>query len=588
MGDTCKITMTEFRALPRCQVEEAERTCRDLMYGMHTVHDMSHVQHSLTDSWSGFSFISHPPNQLSKAYLKLYQQASMSKTSPIASSSSWNWREVQNYMAKERKLLESLAVLMLLVGGGLPRGPDLLHLRYCNAGAVERGIYIHEGSLVYITRSHETKRSTNREFYVARFLPRPVGDLLFAYLAYIRPFVNMLAQEQDPSIIECSSYLFREGPALTARPWGTDRLSNAIKKATSLAWRGQGITIQLLRQMCVGITQKHVREVSTPFNLYDDQGRDAERNVVFAWQTGHRPIQRARTYGLDGAFPSRLQPALLERYRWVSTRWHDFLGYPREGRGHISRGTESSYAAAATRLTKRSYSNEQDREETPHKRTCVHLDPEVFTGSASSKANEHQERDAAIVLRQAIAHGQLILQDLELGPVMEALTRISKGASQSSVSSLPSLQQSASLSGTQGKSPVSCLESITLAAAGPSTPVSAYPLPESPTDSREDEQRYNTNGLRQANRHASVARSDPPLITTTALAEAATSPCDSPISQMVTLDRDHRVLICTLCKVGVRPGKGIECHFRGAHRVKGGLLRSLLGLYANRQLEDPT
>lgn len=47
-----------------------------------------------------------------------------------------------------------------------------------------------------------------------------------------------------------------------------------------------------------------------------------------AWQSGHRPLQRARTYGLDGAFPTRLQPQLLECYDHVSTRWHEFLHLP--------------------------------------------------------------------------------------------------------------------------------------------------------------------------------------------------------------------------------------------------------------------
>jgi hypothetical protein len=47
--------------------------------------------------------------------------------------------------------------------------------------------------------------------------------------------------------------------------------------------------------------------------------------VVFAWQSGHRPIQRAYTYGLDGAFPDSLQPALLRVYKWVSSEWHRFL-----------------------------------------------------------------------------------------------------------------------------------------------------------------------------------------------------------------------------------------------------------------------
>jgi hypothetical protein len=39
-------------------------------------------------------------------------------------------------------------------------------------------------------------------------------------------------------------------------------------------------------------------------------------------------LQRARSYGLDGAFPVLLQPQLLERYEWVSSRWHEFLHLP--------------------------------------------------------------------------------------------------------------------------------------------------------------------------------------------------------------------------------------------------------------------
>jgi hypothetical protein len=51
-------------------------------------------------------------------------------------------------------------------------------------------------------------------------------------------------------------------------------------------------------------------------------------NVAYAWQSGHRPLQRANTYGLDGAFPTHLQPSLLRVYEWVSTRWHEFLIQP--------------------------------------------------------------------------------------------------------------------------------------------------------------------------------------------------------------------------------------------------------------------
>ncbi|KAH6881152.1 hypothetical protein B0T10DRAFT_518867, partial [Thelonectria olida] len=181
--------------------------------------------------------------------------------------------------------------------------------------------------MIYLTRSHKAKRSTNREFIVARFFPAQIGRLTYIYLVYIRPLVDMLAREQHLHINDCSSYLFRKRPESDSPHWSTERLTNIVRRFTQDVW-GQGITLRLLRQLCIGIADKHVREVSRPFNRFDDRTDKADRGVVFAWSSGHRPLQRARTYGLDGAFPTQLQPQLLERYEWVSVRWHEFLHLP--------------------------------------------------------------------------------------------------------------------------------------------------------------------------------------------------------------------------------------------------------------------
>lgn len=150
---------------------------------------------------------------------------------------------------------------------------------------------------------------------------------MYTYLVYIRPFVDMLAREQLPNIDGCSSFFFRSQLESDSPHWCTERLTKIVRGFTRQVW-DQGITLRLLRQICIGIADKHVREVSRPFNRFDDRTDNADRGVVFAWSSGHRPLQRARTYGLDGAFPTHLQPQLLERYEWVSVRWHEFLHLP--------------------------------------------------------------------------------------------------------------------------------------------------------------------------------------------------------------------------------------------------------------------
>jgi hypothetical protein len=71
--------------------------------------------------------------------------------------------------------------------------------------------------------------------------------------------------------------------------------------------------VQVYRQLSVAVTEKHVKQISNLFNRYDDKTAMADLEVVFAWQSGHRPIQRETTYGIDGAYPDSLQPALPRR-----------------------------------------------------------------------------------------------------------------------------------------------------------------------------------------------------------------------------------------------------------------------------------
>lgn len=94
-----------------------------------------------------------------------------------------------------------------------------------------------------------------------------------------------------------------------------------------MAW-GTAAGLALYRLVSIGIAEKHVREVIEPRNIFDDRSADADLNAALAWQSAHRPLQRGVTYGLDGAYPSRLQPLLLRAYEWASTRWHEFLHQP--------------------------------------------------------------------------------------------------------------------------------------------------------------------------------------------------------------------------------------------------------------------
>jgi hypothetical protein len=48
---------------------------------------------------------------------------------------------------------------------------------------------------------------------------------------------------------------------------------------------GQSANAQLCRQLTIGITERHVREVHAPFNQFDDRGANEDLNVALAWQS---------------------------------------------------------------------------------------------------------------------------------------------------------------------------------------------------------------------------------------------------------------------------------------------------------------
>lgn len=324
--------MDDFRGLGQLFLDKAEELCRDLMFDVLPDVDLAKVRDDLTNMNRGFSFVQHQANQLSNAYLDLSARACTTRRNGLLKDGCWNWNAIYLYMKKKEALLEALAGVLYTTGGQMPRASELFSLECQNGATRARGIYVYDGFVVYLTRHHKAKRSTNREFYVVRFLPLRPGRIVYYYLAYIRPFTEMLQREDTVRVAlrgappPKSTFLFYSDQD-PDKPWESRRLTAVLRKASSRTW-GWPVNTQLCRQLTVAITEKHVKEVYRRFNWHDDKGPGADLNVAFAWQSGHRPLQRAITYGLDGAFPTHLQPGLLRVYEWASTRWHEFLHQP--------------------------------------------------------------------------------------------------------------------------------------------------------------------------------------------------------------------------------------------------------------------
>lgn len=328
------LTMFQFRQLSSQLILEAERLCRELMYGLEPTVDLESLKDNLANKQQGYSFVSEPANNLHESYLELSRRACIAAHGSLSHKGGWKWKAVDGYLKTESRFRIIIGLLMQETGGQAARWSELLALLCENSDTGQRGLFAFKSQIMYITRHHKAKRSTNREFIVARFLPAAPSRILYKYLTYIRPFADLLHRERYRARLLPSSegsgtskLLFRKQSGLESKAWTSSAFNTALKRETVKCW-SQAVNSKIMRQLRIGITDKHVREVYEPLNRYDDRSPNAHRNAIFAHQSGHRPRQRGTNYGLDGAFPTKMQPQLLELYGWASSRWHEFLQLP--------------------------------------------------------------------------------------------------------------------------------------------------------------------------------------------------------------------------------------------------------------------
>jgi hypothetical protein len=323
--------MNAFRQLSEYFISQAERLCFELMYGWEPEIHLSLIEDDLTDLRPGYSFISYPQNNFKDSYKDLLTRACTHRSGPLQELTGhgrWRWGAVREYLDKVKALDQMVAGGFLTACGQAPRIKGLFNIECENSPSSQRGILFWKGKMIYVIRHHKAKRSTNHEFNVARFLPARLAMVLTKSLVLIRRVASILRQEQQgymgtQRIEEKKSLLFETN----GKAWPTSYMTMILQKATNDIWQHK-MNTRMYRQVTIGITEKHVREVHTPFNRYDDISACADLNMVFSWQSGHRPVQRGVTYGLDGAFPHQLQPSLLRAYEWASTRWHEFIHQP--------------------------------------------------------------------------------------------------------------------------------------------------------------------------------------------------------------------------------------------------------------------
>jgi hypothetical protein len=309
--------MNQFQRISYDSTDCATAVCRQMMYEWRPESDLTRIHTDLC-----YWFVTDPANGLREAYLELSRRACLSTVNGLMTNDDWDTVAVRHYLDRYDHLTHLLVLLVYLVCGQAPRGYERFYLEHCNEASTSRGVYVHAGKMALISRNHKARRTTNSEFHVVRFLPREPSKILYHYLVFIRPFACMLFR--ICYIMDAESTLLFSSPVRPREPIKTSIMSKILREqAVSTLWFPLGV--QVYRQLSIAITEKHVKQATNPFNQHEDKSKEADINVSFAWQSGHRHLQRGTTYRLDSAFPNSLQPALLRVYEWASNEWHEFL-----------------------------------------------------------------------------------------------------------------------------------------------------------------------------------------------------------------------------------------------------------------------
>jgi hypothetical protein len=149
------------------------------------------------NSCVGWSFLSEPTNGLQHSFRHLQQRAWHDKPNSLMAKQRWVPSRVARYLRQVATFQQQLLLCTHCVGGMPGRATEIGSIKWCNTQTTMRNVFVLHSLLLIVLEYQKAQYSTNRAFYVVQALPLVVSQLLFCYLAYVRPFAEALSHQVD-------------------------------------------------------------------------------------------------------------------------------------------------------------------------------------------------------------------------------------------------------------------------------------------------------------------------------------------------------------------------------------------------------
>ena len=180
------ITMSQLRQGIHAAIARTRQQTHDLLFGWRPVVCLDNYRDDLVTPRLGYSFLAHPDNRLQDGFRILSHKA-FSADGGFSLRQRKGQQRAHTYLRQCNRLTGLLFGAIHVTSGMPGRCEELRTLRWANTETVRRNILLYRGQLVLVFAYNKASTHHNNTFYVVRAPCPAIQDLLFIYLAYIRP-----------------------------------------------------------------------------------------------------------------------------------------------------------------------------------------------------------------------------------------------------------------------------------------------------------------------------------------------------------------------------------------------------------------
>jgi hypothetical protein len=312
IGSSNQIALRDFTYMHHAAISKVEERVNQLMLGWEPVVDLGSIHDDFTCATPGWSFLEEEQNNLRFAYKALSRRAwsSVYRKQPFAKHGHWLPETCSAYFLGEAELNKELFAAIHFKAGLPARGTEITSIRIYNTAEVLRNVIIREGRVLLVIGYNKARASNFHAFYIVRYLPPRLAQLVFLYLVYIRPFTDFLAAQLRFPHLYAKEYLFPD-PRNKQKRLSTAQATDILKRMTRNF--PTPMSLSLYRQSALAIAKRYIKQLIEQADFYKPR-KSTNPIKMIAAGVGHHPRLLLTEYAIDKALSARLQPELLEMY----------------------------------------------------------------------------------------------------------------------------------------------------------------------------------------------------------------------------------------------------------------------------------